>query len=52
MAPAYQLCRGRLSKREMASSHPHAKYFNLFLFTTGALQFATLVLELRGSKFE
>ena len=43
---------GGLSKGTMASAHPNARHFSLSLYTTSALQAATTVLELRGSKSE
>ena len=52
MAPPYRFCGGRVQLREMASACPSARHFNLSLYTTGDLQAATLVLELRGSKSE
>ena len=39
-----------LSKGAMASAGPDARHSSLLLYTTGALQAATLVLELSGSK--
>ena len=44
--------RGSLSKGIMVPAHPDARHFSLFLYTTGDLQAATLVLELRGSESE
>ena len=41
---------GELNKGTMASARPDARYFSLSLYTTGALQAAMLVLELRGSE--
>ena len=52
MAPAYQLFGGGLSKGTMASACPDVRHFSLSLYTTGALQAATPVLELRGSESE
>ena len=43
---------GGFSKRTMASAHPDARYFIFVLYTTGATQAATLVLELRRSESE
>ena len=43
---------GGLSKGTMASACPDARHFSLSLYTTGALQVATLVLELRGNVSE
>ena len=43
---------GGLSRGAMASAHYDARHFSLSLYTTGALQVATLVLELRGSESE
>ena len=43
---------GGLSKGTMDSACPDAGYFSLSLFTTGALQAATLVLEPRRSESE
>ena len=43
---------GGLSRGAMASAHYDARHFSLSLYTTGALQVATLVLELRGSMSE
>ena len=49
----YISCEGEgLSKGTMASACPNARYFNLSLYTTGALQADTQVLELRGSESE
>ena len=39
-----------LSKGTMASACPNARHFSLSLCTTGVLQAATLVLELRQSE--
>ena len=36
------------SKRTMVSAHLDARHFSFSLYTTGAFQAATLVLELRG----
>ena len=47
MAPAYWLCGGGFSKGTMASACLDAKHFSFSLYTTGAFQAATLVLELR-----
>ena len=44
------LWEGGLSKGTMASAHPDARHFSLSLYTTGALQAATSVLELKGYK--
>ena len=52
MASAYQLCGGGLSKGTMTSTYPDARYFILSLYTTGALQAAISVLELRWSESE
>ena len=41
---------GGLSKGAMAFAPHNARYFSLSLYTTGALQAATLVLELGGSE--
>ena len=41
-----------LSKGTIASAHPSARHFSLSLCTTGALQAATPMLELRGSESE
>ena len=38
---------GGLSRGAMASAHYDARHFSLSLYTTGAFQAATLVLELR-----
>ena len=43
---------GELSKESVASAHPDATHFSFSLHTTGALQAATPVFELRGSKSE
>ena len=43
---------GRLSKGTMASPCPNARHFSLSIYTTGAFQAATPVLELRGSESE
>ena len=43
---------GGLSKGTMASAHLGARHFSLSLYAIGALQAATLVLELRGSEFK
>ena len=43
---------GGLSQGTMASAHPNARHFSLSLYTTGALQAATPLLELRGSESE
>ena len=43
---------GGLSRGAMASAHYDARHFSLSLYTTGALQAAIHVLELRGSKSE
>ena len=51
MAPPYWICeqaRG-LSKGTMASARLHARHCSFSLNTTGALQAATPVLELRGN---
>ena len=40
--------RGGFSKGTMTSGHPDARHFSLSLYTTGDLEAATLVLELRG----
>ena len=40
---------GRLSKGAMASAHLDARHFSSSLYTTGAFDAATPVLELRGS---
>ena len=42
----------RLRKGIIASTHPDARHFSLSLYTTGAFQAATPVLELRGSESE
>ena len=52
MVPAYWLCEGKTNKGTMISAHPNARHFSLSLCTTGALQAATPVLELRGSESE
>ena len=56
MAPAYWLCggggRGGVRKWTTASARSDARPFSFFLYTTGALQAATLVLELRGNESE
>ena len=53
MAPAYHLCvGGGVNKGTMSSVPPDAKHFGPSLYTTGALQAATLVLELRGNESE
>ena len=39
---------GRFRKGTMASVHLDARHFSFSLYTTGAFQAATLVLELRG----
>ena len=44
--------RGGLSKGTMASACPNARHFSLSLCTTGALQAATRVLELRRNESE
>ena len=43
---------GGFRKGTMASVHFDARHFSFSLYTTGAFQGATLVLELRGSKSE
>ena len=40
---------GGLSKGIMASAHLDARHFSLSMYTTGALQAATLVQELRAN---
>ena len=50
MAPACQLCGGKVRKGTMASAHLDARHFSFSLYTTGAFQAATPVLELRGSE--
>ena len=52
MAPAYWLSGERLSKGTMAFAHLNSRHFCLSLYTTGAFQAATLVLELRGNESE
>ena len=55
MAPPCQPCRsvwGGLRKQAMSSVCPSARHFNLSQYTTGALQAATLALELRGRESE
>ena len=42
----------RLQQRDNGLSLPNARHFSFSLYTTGALQAATLVLELRGSESE
>ena len=49
MILACWLCGGRVRKGTMASAHLDARHFSFSLYTTGAFQAATLVLELRGS---
>ena len=44
--------RGGLSKGKMAFACPNTRHFSSSLYTAGALQAATLVLELRGSESE
>ena len=41
---------GGLSKGTMASVHLDARHFSFSLYTTGAFQAATPVLELRGNE--
>ena len=43
---------GRFRKRTLPSACFDARHFNFSLYTTGAFQAATLVLELRGSEYE
>ena len=43
---------GRPRKGTMASACPSARHFSLSHYATGALQAATLALELRGSESE
>ena len=62
MAPACQLCGsvalqgggggGRVRKGTLASACLDNKHFSFSLYTTGALQAAALVLELRGGESE
>ena len=55
MAQAYWLCkgvRGGFRKGTMASACLDARHFSFSLYTTGAFQAATLLLELRGSESE
>ena len=52
MAPACQFCGGGFRKGTMASAHLGVRYFSFSLYTTGAFQAATPVLELRGSESE
>ena len=56
MALPYQLCAGRVEQRG-SDFCPEwqlldGRHFSFSLYTTGAFQAATLVLELRGSKSE
>ena len=51
MALACQLpgsAEGGVRKGTMASAHPDDRHFSFSQYATGALQAATLVLELRG----
>ena len=43
---------GGFRKETMASAHLDARHFSFFLYTTGAFQAATSVLDLRGSEYE
>ena len=43
---------GGFRKGKIASACLDARHFSFSLYTTGAFQAATLVLELRGSKYE
>ena len=43
---------GGLRKETVASAHLDTRHFSFSLYATGALQAATLVLELRGSESE
>ena len=43
---------GGFSKGTMTSAHPSARHFGLSLYTTGAIEAVTPVLELRRSKSE
>ena len=43
---------GGLSKGTIASARLDVRHFSFSLYTTGAFQAATLVLELRGSESE
>ena len=52
MAPACCLCGGGFAKGTTASAHLDARHFSSSLYTTGAFQAATLVVELRGSVSE
>ena len=51
----HQLARsvgGGFRKGKMASAHVDARHFSFSLYATGALQGATLVLELRENESE
>ena len=52
MVPAALSVGEGFRKRTMASTHLDARNFTLFLYTTGAFQAATSVLEFRGSESE
>ena len=52
VAPAASSVVGRFRKGTMASAHLDARHFSSSLYAAGALQAATLVLELRGSESE
>ena len=52
MAPVYWLCAGRVKIEAMASACLDAQHFSSSLYTTGAFQAATPVLELRRSEFD
>ena len=55
MAPAFQCCgslEGGFRIRTMASAHLDARHFSFSVYTIGAFQAATPVLELRVSESE
>lgn len=52
MAIVYWLCGGRAQQRDNGSACLDVRHFSFSLFTTGALQAATPVLELSGSASE
>ena len=50
--PLHGSAEGGFRKGTMASARPDARHFSLSKYATGALQDATLVVELRGSESE
>ena len=52
MAPAYWVCWRRAQQRDNGLYSPQCQTLSLSLHATGALQAASLVLELRGSESE